>query len=614
MEECAYYSGQLREVTIDLPYKTNPNKKVILSMVFDEANQEVHQPKRWKIAIGIPEHINQELSDFSPLMRQLLYNRGFESAKSAKVYITSGTPFSTDPFNLKDMDIAIERLHRAIENKEKIAVYGDYDADGVTSSALLYEFLSLYGPSPRLYIPSRFDEGYGLNLEAIDTLAAEEVDLIVTVDCGVRSVSEIQHAKDLGISMIITDHHQPGSDLPPADAIINPKQPGDLYPEKMLAGVGLAYKLVQAYFLKYPMEGLSADKWLDLVAIGTVADIAPLTGENRHLVREGLKIIQSTNRQGLFSLAQVAGINLEKTTVGNIGFGLGPRLNAAGRIDSALSAVELLITKDFLQAGAFAQKLEVQNQHRQDMTREIQLQATEIAMQASPEAPIIFAARPEFNEGVVGLAASRIAESFYRPAIVGHQDDTYTVASCRSIPEFNITDALDQCKDLLVRHGGHSAAAGFTVINANLDTLITRLNKIASEQLEGLELAAELFIDREIKLEALHPKYIPGILDDLHQLQPTGRGNPDALFCSYNCKVKRSRQIGSDSTHLKMSLKAGEHEFEAIAFRQGHWHNNMPEKIDIAYSFEINEYRGRQTLQLNIKDMKPSREIADEMV
>ena len=614
---CSYLSLALalsRAVTIDWSDKAKPIRKVILNMMFDEATQEVPQPKRWKIAIGIPEHINQELAEFSPLLRQLLFNRGFESASSAKVYVSTGAPFPTDPLNLKDMAIAVDRLHTAVENEEKIAVYGDYDADGVTSSALLYEFLSLLGPSPRLYIPSRFDEGYGLNLEAIDTLASEGINLIITVDCGVRSITEVQHAKELGISIIITDHHQPGSELPPADAIINPKQPGDLYPEKMLAGVGLAYKLVQAYLQKYPLAGVSADQWLDLVAIGTVADIAPLTGENRHLVREGLKVIQTINRQGLYSLAKVAGINLEKVTVGNIGFGLGPRLNAAGRIDSALSAVELLTTKDFLHAGSLAQKLEIQNQHRQDMTKEIQLLATEIAMQTSPDAPIIFAARPEFNEGVVGLAASRIVESFYRPAIVGHQDECYTVASCRSIPEFNITDALDQCKDLLVRHGGHAAAAGFTVTHENLETLITRLNQVATEHLEGLDLAAELYIDREIKLEGLHPKYIPGILDDLHKLQPTGRGNPDALFCSYECSVKNSRKIGSDGTHLKMKLIAGDHEFEGIAFRQGFWQNNMPEKIDIAYTFEINDYQGRQTLQLNIKDMKPSRENADEMV
>ncbi len=565
-------------------------------------------PKRWKIAHRLPEHIDRELAEFSPLMRQLLYNRGFTKANSARAYISGSAPDVNDPIYLKDMPIAVERLHGALQQGENIAIYGDYDADGVTASALMYEFLKKCGADPRTYIPSRFDEGYGLNIGAIDQLASESIQLIITVDCGVRSIAEVQHAKDLGISMIITDHHQPGETLPPADAIINPKQTDDLYPDKMLAGVGLAYKLVQAYLQSYPIAGVNADQWLDLVAIGTIADLAPLIGENRTLVKAGLDLIQTQTRQGLFSLAQVAGLKIEKTNAGHIGFVLGPRINAAGRMDSALTAFELLVTQDYLQAGKLAQKLEVQNTQRQKMTREIQAQAIEMAYSKEPDALIFFAASPDFNEGVVGLAASRIVETFYRPAIIGNRDELQTTASCRSIPEFNITRALDQCADLLIRHGGHSAAAGFTVSNENVSALIDRLREIASEQLKDLNLIPELTIDREILLDNLHPKYIPDILEDLHQLEPTGRGNPGAIFVSRRCEVRQVRQVGTDGLHLKLRIGAGTHDFETIAFRQGYWLDNMPNRIDIAYTFEINEFRGRQSLQLNIKDIKPSPE------
>jgi len=549
-------------------------------------------PKRWHIAIPIPAHIDQELAEFSPILRQLLFNRGIETVPVARAFVEARSPFPTDPFYMLDMDKAIERLHQALVNSEQIAIYGDYDADGVTATALLYEFLTLCGTKPIPYIPNRFDEGYGLNLEAIDSLAEQGVRLIITVDCGVRSVKEIQHARDLGIGMIITDHHLPGDEPLAADAIINPKQPGDLYPDKMLAGVGLAYKFVQAYLTRYPVDDVSADHWLDLVAIGTVADLAPLSGENRMLVSAGLKQIRSA----------------QKTNAGNIGFTLGPRLNAAGRIDSALAAFELLTTQDYMKAGQLAQKLEVQNEHRQAMTQEIQAQAVEMAMGRDPAAPIIFAARPEFNEGVVGLAASRIVETFYRPAVIGHKNETYTVASCRSINEFNITAALDQCSDLLIRYGGHSAAAGFSVSNENWPILQERLLQIARDAFEGVELIPEIFIDREVLLENLEAKYVPGILDDLALLEPTGRGNPDALFCSRKLQVKTARTVGADGAHLKLVLRAGKREYEAIAFRQGYWLKDMPATVDIAYTFEINEYMGNRTLQLRVRDIKPSPE------
>ncbi len=276
-------------------------------------------PKRWRVHYPIPNDISQELSEFSPLLRQLLYNRGYQDAEAAAAFIEGRVPFDRDPFLLKGMEAAVERLHQAVVGDEKVAVYGDYDVDGVTSTALMVEFLTGLGVEVRPYIPDRFDEGYGLNDEAMRTLAGEGIALVITVDCGVRAVGEVGLANELGMDVIISDHHHPGSKLPPALAVIDPKQVDDIYPEKYLAGVGLAYKLAQAYLAKYPVAGLDAEDWVDLVALGTVVDLAPLKGENRMLVRQGLAKIRKTPRQGLYSLAQVAGVDLGKCDSGNLG-------------------------------------------------------------------------------------------------------------------------------------------------------------------------------------------------------------------------------------------------------------------------------------------------------
>jgi len=561
-------------------------------------------PKRWQVHHTIPNNVDRALSEFSPLMRQLLYNRGFEDGESAAKFIAGEVGFSTDPFLLKGMAEAVKRLHQAVVDGETIVIYGDYDADGVTSTALLTSFLSKLGVQARPYIPNRYDEGYGLNLDAIQQLAEEGTDLIITVDCGVRAINEVALADQLGMTVIVSDHHTPGKMLPPAFAIIDPKQEDDPYPEKTLAGVGLAYKLVQAYLTAYPQEGVAAEDWLDLVAIGTVADLAPLKGENRTLVKAGLEKIRRQPRQGVYSLAQVARLDLAKFNAGNIGFGLGPRLNAAGRLDSALTALEMLTTEDLFRAGALAQELESQNSQRQDMTRLIREQAADQVLSKNPDALLFFASDPDFSEGVVGLAASRLTEAYYRPAIIGHKGETHTVASCRSIPEFHITYALDECADLLVKHGGHAAAAGLTVKNEDVDALITRLTAIAEQQLEKLELLPKLDIDREIRLDKLGKKYIPGILEDLQLLEPTGIDNPMPLFASRNVSVRQARPVGREGSHLKLLLDAGSNTFDAIAFRQGYWLEDMPDLIDIAYRFEVNTFNGRSTLQLNIKDIK----------
>lgn len=556
--------------------------------------------KRWVTAPRIPPDAEAELSGFPPVLRQILYNRGYATHAEARRFLEAQLPPGTSPFQMAGVTEAVERLLRAMEQQEKIAIYGDYDADGVTATALLVQALRRLGADVMGYIPNRFDEGYGLNIDALTSLHEGGVRLVISVDCGIRSVAEVQHAQALGLDMIITDHHHVGEEVPPAVAVINPKQPDDSYPDKDLAGVGLAYKLAAALLEKMGDAPDAANQYLDLVAIGTVADLAPLVGENRALVRAGLQYLRQPARQGLMALIGVSGLTPARITSTDIGFALGPRLNAAGRLDSALAAFNLLTTHEVGEAARLAQELEIQNRERQQITRTMQQQAE--ALVGEEDTFLIFAAHPDFNPGVVGLAASRLVETRYRPAIVAHQGEEFTRGSCRSIPEFHITQALDRCADLLEHHGGHAAAAGFTVENRNLPELVERLQAIAAEQLSGLDLRPTLYADMEISLSDLKPE----LLTYLDWLQPTGYGNPQAVLLSRGARVVRSRTVGKDQSHLKVTLTDGRITYDAIAFRQGHWQEHMPTNVDLMYTFERNEFNGNVTLQLNVRDLRPA--------
>lgn len=561
--------------------------------------------KRWVVASPITPQADEALAKFPPILKQIVFNRGLATDAEARAFLKAEPTANNDPFQLIGMDATVERIRFALQHDEPIAIYGDYDVDGVTATALLVQALEELGGNVRGYIPNRFDEGYGLNKEALDTLKEQGVKLVVTVDCGIRSPDEALHARSLGLDLVISDHHHPdGENLPPAFAVINPKQHGDPYPDKDLAGVGIAYKIVEALVSVQPLtNGFQLNDLLDLVALGTVADLAPLVGENRVLVRRGLRQIRETRRQGLFSLAGVSEIKIGKCTASNIGFMLGPRLNASGRLESALASFELLTTKDFMRAGQLAQQLDVQNRQRQSITRTMQEQAEAIAMGEDPEAFLLFAAHEDFNPGVVGLAASRLTEVHYRPAVVAAKSAEETRGSCRSIPEFHITDALDQCKDLLVRHGGHAAAAGFTVKNENLPELVSRLKAIARNQLCTRDLRQTLMADMEVPLSELNFD----VLKHLAFLEPTGYGNPEAVFVSRDVKVKMARTVGSEGKHLKLTVEDERGvTIDSIGFRLGHLKDDLPARVDVLYRLELNEYNGRRSLQLNLKDVKPA--------
>ena len=555
--------------------------------------------KRWEVADPIPPEAELELSGYSRILRQILYNREHRTQEQARIYLEALPPPGTQAADIRDLTKSADRIRYAIQNRENIVVYGDYDADGVTATALLGMALRDMGGVVREYIPNRFDEGYGLNMDALRTLNEEGVNLVITVDCGIRSWEEAEYARSVGMDLIITDHHYPLEVLPPAFAIINPKQAGDTYPEKNLSGVGLAYKLVE-YLFQAEQNWLDPSTYLDLVALGTVADMVSLTGENRYLVRQGLEHLRRPVRQGIMALIGVSGLSPARISTSDISFALAPRLNATGRLESALASLRLLTSKDVQESGQLAQWLEIQNRERQKITRSIQAQA-ESQIIVDDQIPfLLFAADPDFNAGVVGLAASRLTEQYYRPSIIGSVGEEFTRASCRSIPDFHITQALDQCADLLEHHGGHAAAAGFTVHNHLLPELVDRLRSIAEEQLSGVDLHPRIFAEAEVPLSELKPD----LLKDLDRLQPTGMGNPTPVFMSSGLRVVRQKAVGADRAHLKLVVTDGRITYDAVAFRQGHWIGQLPPIVDLMYNYELNEFNGQVSLQLNVKDIR----------
>lgn len=560
--------------------------------------------KNWQIASLITEEASRNLKQYPRIAKQLLFNRGFSKADEAERFLNAEPPKFMNPMGLKDMDKALERISQAIDEHERIIIYGDYDTDGVTATTILVTTLLALNADVKGFIPNRFDDGYGLSCEAIEELKKNKTNLIITVDCGVRAIEETQFAQDIGVDIIITDHHTVGEKLPPAIAVIDPKRNDDTYPDKNMAGVGVAYKLACAVIDKYKPLSIKKDDLLDLVALGTVADLVPLVDENRYLVKKGLEELRTTKRQGIQALMGIAGIEAKNLTASNISFSIGPRLNAAGRLTSAMEAYKLLMAFDVQEAGEQAIRLDNINRERQKITQDMLELSEKLALERESLDPILFATHKNFNPGVVGLAASRLLDKYYRPAIIGAIEGDTIRASCRSILEFHITDALEACSDILIRYGGHAAASGFSVKKENFPILMERLQIIAKQQLKGIVLKPTILADAEVQLADLRPSLYEFIM----RLQPTGYGNLTPSFIVRKLETTRSRTVGKDHAHLKLTLTDGWETFEAIAFRQGHWKDNLPKNIDVLFNFEINEFRGKKTFQLNIKDIQASKE------
>lgn len=568
--------------------------------------------KNWQAAEPASPQQLRRLNVGNPVLAQVLINRGIDTPEAAQRFLlqrTSGSDQDFNPFNLPDMHRATNRIIQAIKQDEHIVVYGDFDADGVTATTLMVEALDALGANVKPYIPHRVDEGYGLNHDALEKLADDGATLIITVDCGIRSVDEISQAS---VDIIVTDHHSLGPEMPEAAyAVVNPKR-GE-YIEDMLAGVGVAFKVVQALIMKTRndayftrsngQQAIPLNSLHDLVAIGTVADLMPLDHiENRIMVRRGLQALNKAERPGLRALLAVAGIEPGKVTSTSIAFGIAPRINAAGRLESAMLAYELLRASGDAEATRLAEQLNTINRQRQEITQEA-YESIESRLNGQRELTLITDSSPDLSPGIVGLVAGKLTQQYFRPSVIMEEGDDEWRGSCRSIPQFDITAALDQCADLLVRHGGHAMAAGFTVHRDNAERLQAQLQQIAERQLAGLELRPTLEIDMELDTGQLDE----ALVDSLSGLEPYGHGNQPPVFVTRDLEVLETRTVGQDGKHLKLRLKRhGGQPLDAIGFQLGHWAHDMPDRIDIAYHIEINEWKGRRTLQANIQDLRPA--------
>ncbi|MGB9813072.1 MAG: single-stranded-DNA-specific exonuclease RecJ [Thermovenabulum sp.] len=546
-----------------------------------------------------PEDLEiDENIELHPVMLKILSKRGIKEKENIKKFIEPKYSDLYNPLLLKDMDKAIERINKAILNREKITIFGDYDVDGITGTAILYRGLLEKGAFIDYYIPTRQEEGYGLNINAVEKLAQKGTQLIITVDNGIACFAEIKRALDLGLDVVVFDHHEPHDELPPAIAVVDPKRPDSDYPFKELSGVGVAFKFLQAY-----LGHQQALKYLDLTAVGTIADLVPLHDENRVIVKLGLEALKKTENKGLRSLFSISGCSLAKIDAEKISFLIAPRLNAAGRMADAALAVELLTTEDEERAKILAKELDNHNRLRQSIENKIYKEVEENIQrdESSKENSVIVVAGQNWHEGVIGIVASKITQNYYKPAIIISKEENYSRGSARSIPGFNIFEALNKISYLFEKFGGHEQAAGFTIKNENIDLLKAKINEIA-EEMKIKEHIPTLSIDLELKGSEIDLN----LAKELSLLEPFGFGNPKPVFTCKNLSVKSIKSIGNGEKHLKIEFVKKNKKFIAIGFNYGDYREKllMAPLLDVAFYLEVNEWEGKEELQLNIKDVK----------
>jgi len=558
----------------------------------------LNQRAQWKILPPVPdEYLNA--SDLSPLIAQLLYNRGVKP-EEIEPFLSADRRLEGNPFLLPDISQAVSRVYKAVLSREKIAVYGDFDVDGVTATVILVEGLSRLGAEVITYIPDRVNEGHGLKISALEKLQSQGADLVITVDCGVTDLAEVKQAQEMGIDMIITDHHIPLGSLPQAVAVIDPKRKDSVYPYPDLAGAGVAFKLLQALFHKD-----SREKWLtrllDLVVLATVTDLVTLVGENRYLVQEGLRELNNSSRVGIQEMVKLAGLKPGELDAKDISWILGPRLNAAGRMDNASTSYQLLTTQSPEEARLLALELEEKNAERQKLTKAVLSRARE-KLAARLHLPVLIEGDESYSIGVIGLVAGKLADEFYKPAIIINLGPESCQGSCRSIAEFDIVSALAECHDLLTAFGGHPLAAGFTVTRQNLAQLEERITGLAMDQLGRLDLRPELVIDAELPLATFSGE----TFNLIQKLSPFGRGNPQPTFLTRQVEVIECRNFGNQGEWLRLKLKQGNITWQAVDFESQRKREEIPSHMDIVYNLEKSHWNGEEVLSLNLLDFAPT--------
>ena len=559
---------------------------------------KLNQGTRWKILPSVPdEYLNA--SDLPPLVAQVLYNRGVKP-EEIEPFLAVDHRLEGNPFLLPDISKAVSRIYKAVLSREKVAIYGDFDVDGVTATVILVEGLSRLGAEVIFHIPDRFSEGHGLNVSALEKLHAQGANLVITVDCGVTDLTEVKQAQEMGMDVIITDHHIPLESLPRAVAVVDPKRKESVYPYPDLAGAGVAFKLLQALFHRDNKEKWLA-RFLDLVALATVTDLAPMVGENRYLVKAGLRELNNSSRVGIQEMVKLAGLKPGELDAKDISWTLGPRLNAAGRMDNASTSYQLLTTQSPEEARLLALELERRNAERQKLTKEVLSRARE-KLAAKLHLPVLIDGDESYSIGVIGLVAGKLVDEFYKPVIIISLGSELCQGSCRSIAEFNIASALENCRDLLTAFGGHPLAAGFTVPRRNLAQLEERLISLAEDQLGHLDLRPEIVIDAELPLTVL----AGDTFNLIQRLSPFGRGNPQPTFFSRQVEVIECRNFGKRGEWLRLKLRQGNVTWQAVDFESRRAKEEIPSHIDIVYNLEKSRWNGEEVLGLNLRDFAPA--------
>ena len=546
------------------------------------------------------------------VLAELLVKRGVETFEQARSFFRPSLDDLHDPFLMKDMDKAVKRLRTAITTEEGILVYGDYDVDGTTAVALVYSFLRRYSTNVDFYIPDRYEDGYGLSYRGIDWAKEHGFSLIITLDCGIKANEKVDYAASLGLDVIICDHHLPESTIPAAVAVLDPKREDDNYPFDDLSGCGVGFKLVQAYSREYDIPFETLIPLLDLLVVSISADLVSMTGENRVLAHFGLRQLNENPRKGLQAIATLSKLEPGHLSIDDIVFKIGPRINAAGRMESGRLAVELLTSSDEHSAAVVGEKINDNNNERKSIDREITQEALEMvqswAALSSSAATIVY--NPNWNKGVGGIVASRLVEAFYKPTIVLTKSNDFITGSARSVAGFDLYEAIDSCADLMENFGGHVYAAGLTLREENLPEFVRRIEEFISKRITQEMLTPFTEIDARLEFSQITPKFFRL----LKQFQPFGPGNTNPVFQTENVyDGGKGRKVGADGVHMKLDLideKQPFHQIPAIAFNMSEYFDYIKagNPFDICYSIVENYYRGNSTLQLRIKDIREREE------
>lgn len=547
------------------------------------------------------------------VLATLLVQRGVESFEQARAFFRPDLANLHDPFLMKDMDKAVERLHKAIVSGEKILVYGDYDVDGTTAVALVLSFIRRFTSKVDFYIPDRYDEGYGVSFKGIDWAAEGGFSLIITLDCGIKAIDKVEHAREKGIDVIVCDHHLPEENIPAAVAVLDPKREDCNYPFDDLSGCGVGFKLVQAYSQKYGIPFESLIPLLDLLVVSISSDLVTMVGENRVLSHFGLKVLNESPRAGLVAMIALSNLEPGHINIDDIVFKIGPRINAAGRMESGRIAVDLLIATDDKESMAIGEKINENNNERKNIDREITQEALEMvengsALQSS-NATIVY--NPKWNKGVVGIVASRLVEAYYKPTIVLTMSNGFVTGSARSVAGFDLYEAIESCSNLLENFGGHVYAAGLTLKEENLEEFASRIDDYVARKMTSEMLVPVVDVDAKLDFTQITPKFFR----ILKQFQPFGPGNNNPIFVTENVYDAGSgRKVGAGGMHLKLDLIQESQPYRqiaAIAFNMAESYDYIHEgnPFDVCYAIVENYYRGSSSLQLRIRDIKEREEI-----